>query len=123
MDIEGSEYEVLSDTPSEILKKFRIVVIEFHNLVNLFDNFSSKIIKEVFNKLLIDFYVVHIHPNNCCRVHEYKKIKIPELLEFTFIRKDRVSSIDFVNNLPNNLDQKNILSHKDIILDKIWFGE
>lgn len=123
MDIEGFEYEVLSDTPREILNRFRIIVVEFHNLNKLFENFSNQVIKQVFNKLLKDFHVVHIHPNNCCRVHEYNKIKIPELLEFTFLRKDRVSSFNLVKNLPNKLDRKNVLNHKDILMDKIWYGE
>ena len=122
MDIEGFEYEVLADTPREILNRFRIIVIEFHNLDKLFDNFSSQIIKQAFNKLLQDFYVVHIHPNNCCRVRKYKRIKIPELLEFTFIRKDRVRTFEYVKNLPNGLDKKNVLTLKDIKLDKIWYG-
>lgn len=32
MDIEGYEYEVLNSTPTELLKRFRIMVIEFHGL-------------------------------------------------------------------------------------------
>jgi FkbM family methyltransferase len=30
MDIEGAEYQVILDTPSETLRRFRILVIEFH---------------------------------------------------------------------------------------------
>ena len=123
MDIEGAEYEVLLDTPREILKKFRILVIEFHKLNELFKEFSSILIMQIFNKILKYFYVVHIHPNNCCRVHEFKNIKIPELLEFTFIRKDRVSSFEFIHDLPNELDSRNVLDRDDIVLDKIWYGK
>ena len=37
MDIEGDEYKVFLDIPKTELKKFRIIVIEFHFLTRLFD--------------------------------------------------------------------------------------
>ena len=37
MDIEGDEYKVLLDMPQFELKKFRIIVVEFHFLTRLFD--------------------------------------------------------------------------------------
>jgi hypothetical protein len=35
MDIEGAEYEILFDISEDILKKFRIIIIEFHHLYKL----------------------------------------------------------------------------------------
>ena len=37
IDIEGGEYNLIIDTPLNVLKKFKILVIEFHNL-NLISN-------------------------------------------------------------------------------------
>ncbi len=89
MDIEGAEYCVLLDVKEETLKKFRIMAIEFHFLPQLFSSFSYNIINSVFNKLLLHHRVVHIHPNNCCGVVRKGRFEIPQLLEFTFYRKDR----------------------------------
>ena len=66
MDIEGCEYEVILSTPESLLKQFRILVIEFHSMDRLFDRFAFRVISSCFEKLLGNFHVVHLHPNNCC---------------------------------------------------------
>ena len=50
MDIEGFEYDVLIETPQDILKKFRIILVEFHNLKQIFSQFGLKMIKSIFDK-------------------------------------------------------------------------
>tara|TARA_B100001173_G_C15892327_1_gene506157 strand:+ start:207 stop:932 length:726 start_codon:yes stop_codon:yes gene_type:complete len=68
MDIEGSEHEVLIETSMETLLKFRTLIIEFHALNNLFDNFNLMVMSAIFNKLKRNFSIVHCHPNNCCGI-------------------------------------------------------
>jgi len=116
MDIEGSEYKVILDTPLEILKNFRILIIEFHDLDLLFNEIYFKTISSVFRKLLIDFEILHLHPNNCCGIFEYKKIKIPKVIELTFINKNRLKKTEYpiVENIKNSLDFKNIKNKKEI---------
>ena len=116
MDIEGSEYKVILDTPLEILKNFRIFIIEFHYLDLLFNEIYFKTISSVFRKLLIDFEILHLHPNNCCGIFEYKKIKIPKVIELTFINKNRLKKTEYpiVENIKNSLDFKNIKNKKEI---------
>ena len=48
-------------------------------------------------------------------------INIPILLEFSFIRKDRLDKKIKITSLPNDLDQKNILNKEDIILPGYWY--
>ena len=52
MDIEGFEYPVIFDTSSEILNRFRILVIEFHNLDRLFNPIGFEFINLTFAKIL-----------------------------------------------------------------------
>ena len=121
MDIEGSEYEVLLDIEEKTLKKFRILVIEFHQLFDLVTLLGYKLIKATFDKILQHFYIVHIHPNNLfpmITVHDYK---IPNLLEFTFLRKDRLNKKEPISKLPNVLDTKNVLEKDDIVLPHYWY--
>jgi len=35
MDIEGAEYQIILDTPSDTIRKFRILVIDFHGFEKL----------------------------------------------------------------------------------------
>ena len=51
MDIEGSEWNVLNQTSNNILKNFRIMVVEFHYL----NEVSSKFILQKFSDTLKNF--------------------------------------------------------------------
>ena len=121
MDIEGSEYEVLLDIEENLLKKFRILVIEFHQFYDFVTTLGHNLIQATFDKILQHFYIVHIHANNLMpmiTVHDYK---IPNLLEFTFLRKDRLKNKEPILKLPNTLDKKNVLEKEDIILPDYWY--
>ena len=106
MDIEGAEYEVIIDTPREVFKKFRIMAIEFHSLDIIFNKNAFKIVEAVFDKLSNDFTVAHIHPNNSRPIINKQLIDIPELLEFTFLRNDRVEHSDEKLKFPHALDEQ-----------------
>lgn len=106
MDIEGAEWEVLLATPSDLLRRFRIMVIEFHHLHRLFDGFSGRLLTAALRKVLADFHVVHAHPNNAAAVETRGGLTIPRLLEVTFLRKDRGIG-EFRSDFPHRLDRDN----------------
>ena len=64
MDIEGAEYEVLLGASDNLLKRFRIIVVEFHSLDELCSKPFFKLTSRVFVKLLQTHTCVHNHPNN-----------------------------------------------------------
>src|SRR6218665_2031855 len=78
MDIEGNEYEVISHASQELLTRFRIIAIEFHELDELFCSFGLRIIQSAFAKLLKNFSVVHLHPNNCGCLARFKEYALPK---------------------------------------------
>jgi hypothetical protein len=121
MDIEDSEYDVLASTPRETLQKFRIMTIEFHRFRKLFSVKELKRVTDIFSKLLLDFEIVHIHPNNNSRVIKYRGLTIPLVMEFTFLRKDRISSKYPTTSFPHALDRANLNEHADTILPKCWY--
>jgi hypothetical protein len=96
-------------------------VIEFHALDYLFNKFGFNIINNTFQKLLKDYKVVHIHPNNCCGVVSKKNIEIPRIMEFTFLRKDRIDKVSQVKDFPHKLDVKNT-DKDDIVLADCWYN-
>ena len=121
MDIENSEYDVLESTPQHILRKFRIMTIEFHHFGNLRNTKKLKRITSIFQKLLQDFEVVHIHPNNAASVIVYKGIDIPRLMEFTFLRRDRITKLEPTKIFPHPLDMANLTELKDTPLPSCWY--
>ena len=123
MDIEGAEYEVIFDTSSETLNRFRIIVIEFHNLDALLDKYGYRLINSAFRKIQKDFEIVHIHPNSHSRRVNYKGYVIPSAMEFTFLRKDRISRREFTCTFPHKLDSNNISSDLEFSLPRCWYSD
>ncbi|MFY7900124.1 MAG: FkbM family methyltransferase [Chitinophagaceae bacterium] len=120
MDIEGGEYHTLINTSDTLMKRFRIIVIEFHKLHNLWNPYYYDLNKVVFDKILQTHICVHIHPNNIGGFVSKLGVKIPRLAEFTFIRKDRVTSKSYANQFPHQLDSDNT-NKKTLSLPKNWY--
>ena len=122
IDIEGDEYDVLSSIDPNTLKKFRIILIEFHNLHYIFDEFFFQKIFKVFKLLSKNYYCSHIHPNNNVNfISKCNELIIPPVLEFSFLRKDRAKIVGNKLEFPNKLDKPNNPSRKEIDLPKCWY--
>jgi hypothetical protein len=125
MDIEGNEWPILADVSAETLSRFRIIVLELHEMDNLLTNpLGIEIFRGVFRKLNDQFSVVHLHANNCCGALSYQGIQIPKVLEVTLIRNDRYLNSEQVLNstIPHALDVPNVPGKKELTLTKDWLG-
>jgi hypothetical protein len=123
MDIEGAEWPVLLNVSRDTLRRFRIIVIELHDLERLMDKHAFVIIRATFERLLEDFYIVHNHPNNHGWTVRCHSLVIPRVLEMTLIRKDRVTSTEFARTFPHPLDAKNDVNRPEIPLPPPWFHQ
>jgi hypothetical protein len=122
IDIEGAEYRVLGNATDAFLRRFRIMVIEFHGLDQLFSRFSFEFMRPVFEKLTRHHNVIHIHPNNCSRVARRGAIVIPPVMEFTFYRKDRPLADPPVElRFPHPLDADSVRNRPTIVLPDCWW--
>jgi hypothetical protein len=121
MDIEGSEYEVLLSTSSATLKKFRFLIIEFHEMDRIITKDGFLVLNTLITRLLHDFVVVHAHPNNNCGTLIFKGITIPRSIELTFARRDRIKNLTYVEEFPNGLDARNLDFLPDIELPRDWY--
>lgn len=124
MDIEGAEWAILADISQETLAKFRVIVIELHDLDQMMTTVSgSRIVESVFSKLLERFLPVHLHPNNCSPPTRYRGIDIPPVIEVTFVRKDRLrdATKGIPVTIPHPLDAKNVEGNKDVNLPEYWY--
>lgn len=122
MDIEGAEYEALLATPTDLLRRFRIMVIEFHDLDQLWNRRFFSIAEAVFKKLLDTHVCVHLHPNNYYPLFEFEELAIPPLLEITLVRRDRCPVNMGRAVLPHSLDVDNT-SNPPVELPRYWFGD
>lgn len=122
MDVEGAEYGVLLSCPAWLLKRFRIVVIEFHNLYSLYEPVAFSLMRDAIGKLLRDFHVVHIHPNNCTGTIGRNGVSIPGVVEMTFLRKDRSVPRDHGPlSFPHPLDRRCVANRDEVILPDCWY--
>ena len=120
MDIEGFEYETLLSIPDELMKRFRIIVIEFHRLHHLWSRPYFRLASAAFAKLLQTHSVVHLHPNNNRRSFYMQDIEIPRLMEFTFLRNDRFDEHEYVDTFPHPLDRDNTDKQR-LVLPECWY--
>lgn len=123
MDIEGDEFSVLLSTPQEILNRFRIIIIEFHWLENLWSLPFFTIFRSVIKKILNTHSCVHIHPNNNIEIFKWQGVEIPSVIEVTFHRNDRIENLGFRKAFPHPLDFRNNPFLKDIALPKQWYSQ
>lgn len=126
MDIEGAEYDVLESTSLQVLKRFRIMVIEFHGALPI--RYSKTANVTAFNsmvssikKLSSIFAIVHIHVNNACSYINFRGKRFYSVMEFTFYRRDSFIPQDKAIKLPHPLDRVNVPDRKDITIDACWY--
>lgn len=120
MDIEGSEYKTLLAASDRNLRRFRIILVEIHNVEHWCDPVFFDLVEAMFAKLLKHFYVVHNHPNNCCGLVNMGGIMAPRVFELTLLRRDRVFPAGFQNFFPHPLDRPNLPDRPDLVLPPAW---
>ena len=120
IDIEGNEYKLILSTPSDIFKKFKILIFEFHYIHKINEKVIYDFYFDSLKKILMDFNICHIHINNAEKDTKIRDIKIPHLLEVTFLRKDFYNTECKEVIIPNILDKKNIPNNQDVNFDKNW---
>ena len=122
MDIEGDEYLTSTSISDENLNKIRIFVLEVHDLRHLRNYFFFKTFEKIISRLNNVFYVCHLHANNSSEIKNIGGFKIPDMLEITLIRKDRIKNFSRqYAELPHKLDQKTVLNKDEIFIDKNWY--
>lgn len=122
MDIEGSEWSVLQAVDRATLLRFRIVILELHDMHKVFLRSGLDEIGPVMKKLLDDFEMVHVHANNNLQPVRRHGYEIPPVLEMTLVRKDRVVQRTPVTKLPHPLDAPNNAFVPELELASYWYA-
>lgn len=122
MDIEGAEYRSLLAAPRAQLARFRVILVEFHDLDHLWDPWFFELASSVFSKLLVDHVPVHSHPNGSAGIDVRQGVEIPRVLELTFLRRDAAEVVGYASNFPHPLDHDNDLGYV-VPLPAYWYEE
>ena len=121
MDIEGFEWIALKDFNIDLLRRFRILIIEFHNTGNLLNkSHFHETFRPIIESLSLYFDPVHIHGNNCCGLVSFDSFEFPQVFELTLHRKDRGKTNSDFRELPHLYDQKNVSSIEDLKFEWPW---
>jgi len=123
MDIEGAEYATLAAAPRELLRRFRMIVIEWHHLPSVLTKprFMAHALA-VARKLREDFVTVHLHPNNASGSVEIDGEAVPRVVEATLLRRDRTQDLRPTTALPHPLDRRHNPDKPALALPRRWRG-
>jgi hypothetical protein len=109
MDIEASEWPIFASEPSDTLKKFGQLLVEFHWLEK--EDKHVEYLQAIKNILAAGFKVAHLHGNNFGGMYTVESRTIPNVLEVTFVTGSARSggcssiqdyqSLDAANNAGN----------------------
>jgi len=121
MDIEGAEWQVLASTPDSLLKQFRIVIVEVHTVskITSWRRFRNEV-RPFFSKLLKGHYVAYLHANNSMTSTSVGSLIIPEILEITFHRRDRIREKPRPLHIPTCLDYDSVQDRPSV---EFYIGE
>lgn len=109
IDIEGGEYPLLNSISLETLLRFRVLIVELHELDRWIEKrFFHETISPILDKIASTHDLVHSHINNNGGMFSYRGYKAPKVIELTLHRKDRAIKYGGVRTIPNVLDSDNV---------------
>ena len=121
MDIEGAEWPVMLNVSDAVLKRFRVIVLELHGMERLLDPFAFDLISATMNRLLSQFHIVHLHPNNHIPPHVGQGLTLPRDMEMSLLRSDRAPATGYATAFPHPLDVPNCPEWPDYPLPRDWY--
>jgi len=111
IDIEGSEWKVLSDLSQTSLLRFRQIIAEFHDLHRIADDKLFSDIRSTLKKLNKSHELINIHVNNWSAFQIIEGIPMPDVIEVLYLRRDssssknsRITTLNYLGDMPNNPD-------------------
>ena len=116
IDVEGAEWDVLDGMSSNLLGKFDQIVVEYHALEYLDrDSFRHRA-ERVFRNIDHTHACIHVHGNNYGSFGIVRNIPIPNVLEVSYVLRDRFSLIESTDIFPTHLDDPCKSDEPDLFL-------
>lgn len=120
MDIEGAEYDVLPTISDDTLRRFRIMLIEFHDFDGVFDPVKFDRFRKIFDRLNETHQICHLHANNTMGFVTVEGVTVPPVFEATYLRRDRITGELPLAQIPHPLDQHNSIKRPNADTPAFW---
>jgi hypothetical protein len=120
MDIESSEWEILSRIDASHSSRFSQIIVEFHGLNNIPDEDFFKTVIATFQNLNFTHYLINIHVNNYEPVKMVGGFPLPNVIECTYLRKTEGRLNPIRNSHPHNLNMPNDKNRPEYISGFIY---
>ena len=116
MDVEGTEWDVINNVETSVLRKFKQIALELHGVT---DVGNSETIISALTKLNETHVPVWVHGNNYASAHIAGNILIPTSLEICYARIDDYVFEDSTKEFPLDIDMPNCAEKNDFTLG-VW---
>jgi hypothetical protein len=108
MDVEGYEWGIFDTASVDLLCRFEQITFELHDLGRLEKEDLNIVTRNALAKLASRFTLCHVHANNFGGLRIIADcFPIPEALELTYIRTDRVTRVPSTTVYPTEVDHPN----------------
>jgi hypothetical protein len=125
MDIEGGEYDVVNGTTLAYLERFRIIIIELHDLHAIRTSAGLDKVEALIDKLLLTHTLIHTHANNCEFPVQVQGVLVPPVIELTLVSKQRYGIDSKTTGSGSNVGKflasnRNCWYWPEVKLQRIW---
>ncbi len=107
MDIEDSEWDVLSALPEATLGQFSQIAVEFHLLLQTDQPDRRAKVLRTLSHLNNTHQAVHVHANNYGALGLISGVTLPDTLEITYVRRTDHRFVKTAQRFPTPLDMPN----------------
>ena len=120
-DLNGQEWSCLSRVTSAWYAHFEQIMIEFYDLHNLKDPGFRDWVYQIWEQITRTHVVCHVHANNNHDVVWVSGVRIPAVIEVTFVRKDLGICVPSSETFPTEWDAANLATRPDVHLGTFTF--
>jgi hypothetical protein len=120
-DMRGQEWSCLSRVTSAWYAHFEQMVIEFHDLHNLRDPGFRDWVYQIWEQITRTHVAIHVHARNTSHVNWISGVRVPEVIQVTFVRRDLGICVPSSEQFPTEWDAVCDPSVPDHRLDTFTF--
>ena len=118
IDVEGAEWPALSSVSRRTMRRLAQVTVELHEPMPRRISAGLRNLRTL-ERIGRTHAVVHVHANNYAGVDSLDGIRIPSVLEVSYLRKDGLQFAPCIEEFPTAMDRPNNPEGADIAMSEI----
>lgn len=118
VDAEGAEWAAFSSVSNRTMHRLAQIVIELHEPI-AGDGTASLRHLAVLERIAVTHAVVHVHGNNYAGVRSHEGVRVPDVIETTWMRRAGVRFAPGTGRFPTTLDRPNDPERAEIAMSEV----